>query len=72
MGRKNGKRNMDQFHQDTERAGCSSCPTKKGRKEKSKETIKADTEEDQEKKSGMAKVLSVSFDQEETLKSTNS
>ena len=55
---------MDRFHQDTERAGYSSCPTKKRRKEKSEETIKADyadTEEDQEKKSGMAKVLSVSF-----------
>ena len=56
MGRKNGKRNMDRLHQDTERAGYSSCPTKNGRKEKSEETVKADTEED-----GMAKVLSVSF-----------
>ena len=61
MGRKNGKRNMDRLHQDTERARYSSCPTKNGRKEKSEETVKADTEEDQEKKSGMAKVLSVSF-----------
>ena len=38
------------------RGAYSSCPTKKGRKEKSEETIKADTEKDQEKKSGRKKL----------------